>query len=336
MKKKILYIGAKNSRMPTSGPFVDALHEIGDFTLIEDGSEMPLEERIALVRNSNIVLTMWGSMQVPEEIADDPGDLEYICNITGELRPYVPLKIIEAGIPVTNWGDAPANGVAEGAMVLLFAVMKDLHARIQYGREGGCQLPKDRSFPSGLEGLNLGIYGFGVIGRRFAEMAHVFRPVIRVFDPYITEVPDYCIRVNSLEELFSQSEAVAIHAGLTDETRKSVNAKLLAMLPDHGIIINTARGGIVDQDALFAELESGRLRAGLDVLDGNDRLTKDHPARKWENCIFTYHNISGVSWPERPNSLTTYQKICLDNLRRFINGEPLRFIMDRVRYLRST
>ncbi len=337
MRPKILYIGDKTSKMPTSGLFVDELKKLGDLTLIPDGSEMPLEERIRLYRETDILLTHWQAMRVPDEIADDPGNLKYICHVTGEVKPYVSLKIIDAGIIVTNWGDAPANGVAEGAMVLLLAMIKDLHKRIQAIRNDIVHFTPDTHESWTLQGLNLGIYGFGVIGRRFAEMARVFGPVIRVYDPYVTDVPDYCIKVNSLEELFSQSEAVAIHCGLTDETRGSVTAELLAMLPDNGIIINTARGGIIDQDALFRELESGRLRAGIDVLDGSDRLPVGNPARKWENCIFTHHTISGSkTLPKSSKSLTNYEQICIDNIKRFINGEPLRFVMDRTRYLRST
>jgi len=334
MKTKLLYIGDKSSRMPTSGIFIEELKKIGDFTFIEDGSEIPLDERLSLYRQTDILLTTWSALRVPDELADDPGNLKYICHLTGEVSPYLSVKIIEAGIKVTNWGDAPSNEVAEGAMVLLMSIMKDMHGRIQVIRNDRQKLDA-QSWT--LQGMHLGLYGFGVIGRRFAEMAHVFGPVIKVFDPYVNEVPNYCTKVDSLEELFSQSEAVAIHAGMTEETRGTVNAELLAMLPDYGIVINTARGGIIDQNALFAELESGRLRAGLDVLDLGDRLPEGHPARKWENCIFTHHGISTHKpMPKSGEILTKYQEICLDNLNRYINGQQLRFVMDRTRYLRST
>jgi phosphoglycerate dehydrogenase-like enzyme len=110
------------------------------------------------------------------------------------------------------------------------------------------------------------------------------------------------------------------------------------MLPKYGIVVNTARGAIVDQEALFAELKSGRLRAGLDVLDP-DTLPPDHEARRWENLIWTCHSIGGGLWPTDgapPAELAPHQEICLDNLRRFLRGEPLRFVMDEVRYARST
>jgi phosphoglycerate dehydrogenase-like enzyme len=335
MRKKLLYIGKNKARMPEKGPFIDALNEIGELKIIKGANDMPDSERTALIRECNILLTMWDAMPVPKEIASNRGKLEYICNITGELKWFIPLEIIDAGIPVTNWGDAPADSVAEGAMSLLFAVMKDINGHIKTVREGGWA--PGAKYPGGsLKDLNVGIYGMGAIGRRFVELIRPFKPVLRSYDPYIKEMPEGCAKVNSLDELFSLSQAVVIHAGLSAETRKSVNARLLAKLPDYGIIINTARGGIVDQDALLAELEKGRLRAGIDVLDGDDMLPVDHPARNWDNCIFTAHGIGRNNWNVHEDRMKNYEEICIDNLKRHINGEPLRFIMDHTRYIRST
>ena len=128
-----------------------------------------------------------------------------------------------------------------------------------------------------------------------------------------------------------------VHAGLSDETRGSVTAELLAKLPDNGIIINTARGGIIDQPALFAELEKGRLLAGLDVLDP-DRLPEGHAAKQWPNAIFTAHNIgaSTIEGVAGKAELQPMHLVALENLKRHADGEPLKFEMDRVRYLRST
>ena len=180
------------------------------------------------------------------------------------------------------------------------------------------------------------LQGCGAIGSRFVEMMKPFKPECLVFDPYASDLPEICERVDSLDALFDRSEAVVIWAGLNDDTTGSVTAELLARLPDHGIIINAARGDIIDQDALFAELKSGRLRAGLDVLAGSDGITADHEARKWPNLILTCHDINAAPWPERPPSLGDGERIALDNLKRFVAGEPLRFVMDEQRYLLST
>jgi phosphoglycerate dehydrogenase-like enzyme len=200
-------------------------------------------------------------------------------------------------------------------------------------RLGGWKI--DRASHGGsLEGLNVGVFGCGMIGRRFIELLRPFRAVIRVFDPYLDEPVDGAERVTSLDELFEMSEAIVVHAVWTPETDKVINAERLAKLPDHAVVVNTARGGIIDQDALFAELRSGRLRAALDVLEP-DTLPADHPARQWENLILTAHQV-GMGWPRERPRMGRMHEIALDNLRRWRDGRPLRFVMDPVRYRRST
>jgi phosphoglycerate dehydrogenase-like enzyme len=136
--------------------------------------------------------------------------------------------------------------------------------------------------------------------------------------------------VASLEELFDGAQAIVIHAGLTNETEKSVTAELLSRLPDQGVVVNTARGAIIDQEALFAELKSGRLRAGLDVLSP-DELPENHEARSWENLIWTCHRFMGGGWPG-DDTLGRRDHNLLGNLHAILDGRPPRFVIDEARY----
>lgn len=333
MRKKLLHLGTSHSRMPESGPFIDELKQLGDLTIVRNGEQLTDEQKAELIRDCHILLTMWGSASVPADIARDRGNLEYICNITGEMTRWISLDIIDSGIPVTNWGDAPADAVAEAAMTLLLMTLKDVRLQNKHMEQGGWHLSK--GVHRGLvKGLPVGIYGMGAIGRRFVELIRPFGAQLLVYDPFVTELPEGCERVDSLEALFDRSLAIVIHAALTEQTRGTVTKELLAKLPDHAIVINTARGAIIDQEALFAELESGRLRAGLDVLAGSDSLEPAHPARHWSNLSMTAHSLDIINW-NLPRLLRR-EEICLDNIRRHLNGEPLRFRMDRARYLLST
>jgi phosphoglycerate dehydrogenase-like enzyme len=221
-------------------------------------------------------------------------------------------------------------------MALLLALVKTVRGRIRAVEEDGWHLGRG-DFTSTLHRTAVGIYGCGLIGRVFVEMLRPFGATMTVYDPFAKDLPEGCLRAESLDELFRTSEAVVIHAGLTDETRGSVNAARLAMLPDNGIVVNTARGGIVDQAALFAELEKGRLLAGIDVLDPDRPLPEGHPARRWPNALFTGHTIGtwGKGGRER-ESLAPWHEVCLENLKRFRDGQEPRFRMDRERYLLST
>lgn len=329
--------GAVQARAWTR-PFVARLGDLGTLDIAEHTRMLSDDDAATRIRGCDVLITSWGSRMTPASLAVDPGRLRYICHLTGGMRDFIPVELIESDVPVTNWGDAQARAVAEGAVLLLLASLKGLRERIDC-IAGGHWRPSETEFHSGMMfDLPLGVYGYGFIGKTFVDMVRPFRPRIRIFDPFANDIPDDCERVDSLEALFSGSRAVAIHAGWTEATAGSVTAELLARLPDGGVLINTARGAIVDQDALFAELESGRLRAGLDVLAPPEELSAEHAARGWSNLLLTAHSMS-QPFPKdyvSDNAFEPMHHICLDNLRRFLAGEALQFQMSRERYELST
>ncbi|TVR49892.1 MAG: hypothetical protein EA425_11085 [Puniceicoccaceae bacterium] len=333
---KLLYLekGDPDLRL-WSDPFEAALREIGAFTRINGCRDWPESATLAAIRGTEVLLTGWSSLPVPSAIAADPGRLRYICHLTGTLAGMLPIEILRAGIPVTNWGDTPADEIAEGTLTLLLACLKNLRGHTAAREQGAWQPPEPASLGS-MRGLHLGLYGYGVIGRRFREVCRPLGPEVRVFDPFVESLPADTTRAESLDDLFDWAEAVSLHAGLTPQTRGSVTADLLRRLPPHGIVINTARGDLIEQEALFDKLASGRLRAGLDVLAGNDRLPPDHPALSWPNLLLTGHAIGRAAWPPRPGTLNALQQTAIDNLRRFARGAPLLHCMTVDRYLRST
>jgi len=337
---KLLHLATKEPGRLLPPEFRSALAEFGPLEIVTHAGEFPESERIERIRNCEVLLTGWGSCPVPAALAEEPGRLRYICHLTGSLAGSVPEAIIRSPIPVTNWGDAPANGVAEAAVTLLLAGLKNLHWHIHAKERGEWLPPPPVHACSGtLERLRLGIYGAGSIGLRFIELCRPFGPRMRLFDPYLPEPPPGVERVADLESLFEGSDAIVIHAALTPETRNSVTAALLARLPDGAVIVNTARGDIIDQPALFAELERGRLRAALDVLAESDFLPPDAPARHWPNLLLTGHKAANGEWRPRPEDahlLSSAQWAAIENLRRFRDGEPLRFRMDPERFARST
>ncbi len=317
----------------TTSPFLNAIRNIDGLQLdiVENQPSLSPDEIAKIIRDYEILI-LSRSPKIPDELAQNPGKLKYICYLHGTMRNRIGLPIIQSNIQVTNWGDTSGKGLAETSLTLLLAVFRDLPHRIMAVRNGAGQ--NIRSIGESISELRVGVYGFGFAGREFAKLLQIFGAEIRVFDPYAKNIPDYCTKVDSLKELFSTSQAVVIHAGLTDETEKSVSKELLASLPDHGIIINTARGAIVDQEALFSELKSGRLRAGLDVL-WPDNLPVDHEARQWENLIWTCHQFLGSPWPNEKENLNHY-KVHLDNIKAFVEDQPLKHLIDEARYMRMT
>jgi phosphoglycerate dehydrogenase-like enzyme len=316
------------------------LERLGTLRIEQDTGAWDDTRVAELARQHDILVINWGARRLPDCLAESPGRLKYVCNMSGEIRPYVSRRFIEAGIAVTNWGDHPAFGVAEGALTLLLAVLKQIVPHREAIRQGMWKDP-GQDWRGSVRDLRIGVYGLGVIGRRFIEFIRPLQPRPCAYDPFQQDWPQGVQRAPSLEDLFDRVEAVVITTALTDATRRSVTAEHLARLPDGGIVVNVARGAIIDQPALFAELGTGRLRAGLDVLDsdGADWIAPDHPARQWPNLLLTAHALASSEWNTRlygADSLTRLQRVGLDNIARFAAGKPLHFTFDTIRYDRST
>lgn len=194
----------------------------------------------------------------------------------------------ERGITVTVVPDYCVDEVADHALGLILAAARHLGSLAESVRSGGWapeQLPPIRR----LRGLTLGLLGCGRIGAAVAARAHGFGLEITAHDPYATELPRGVTRANSVDDLVAQSHILSVHAPLTPETEGVLNAAQIARLPDGAIIVNVARGRIVDLEAAMAALESGHLAAlALDVLD-EEPPSADHPIRSLPGAFVTPH-----------------------------------------------
>ncbi len=334
MSKKFLHLATRELRADLFiDPFIKALQKLGDLEVVINAADLSEETIADKIRNCHILLTGWDSVKVPPSIAEFSGSLEYICHVTGSVRGFIPIGVIRSEIPVTNWGPGQAYYVAEATFALLLACFKNLREHIEVKRSGQWKLPHVETNGS-LRNSKVGIYGFGVIARQFYEFCRAFGTDVTIFDPFVSECEP--ARVDSLDELFDVCDTIIVMAGLNENTRHSINAELLAKLPDNGIVVNTARGAIIHQEALFSELENGRLRAGLDVLDGDDELSVGHPARNYPNLILTAHQSPLSEWPPDPERLHPMHTISLDNIQRHLKGEPLLYEMNEARFHLST
>ncbi|MFE7227296.1 hydroxyacid dehydrogenase [Nocardioides sp. NPDC057577] len=173
------------------------------------------------------------------------------------------------GIPVTITADANSRSVAEHAFALLLSVARKVPQADSAVRSGNWSTARADLTGQELDGRRLGLLGFGRIARRVAQIASAFDMEVLAADPQVSqsEALRAGVTIMSPEELFASSEVLSLHAPLLPSTRQVVDARTLAVMPQGAILINTARGGLVDPDALLAALDSGHLAgAGLDVL----------------------------------------------------------------------
>jgi D-3-phosphoglycerate dehydrogenase len=200
----------------------------------------------------------------------------------------------ERGVVVCNTPGANARSVAEHAVGLLFALRRNLRAADRHVRAGNW----NRGAFTGheLTGDTLGLFGFGAIAREVSDIAQGLGQDVLTFDPYVPddEIPARVERVTELLNLFERSDAVSIHAPLTEETHHAISTEELAALGERGVLINTSRGPIVDETALIDALESGGLNAaGLDTFE-EEPPGENHPLYGRDDVRLTPH-IGGVT-----------------------------------------
>jgi D-3-phosphoglycerate dehydrogenase / 2-oxoglutarate reductase len=198
-------------------------------------------------------------------------------------------------IPVVIAAGANARSVAEHSIALLLATIKRIVPLDRGLRAGRWEKP---GF-SGVEvaGLTLGLVGFGSIARHTAALAGALEMKIRAFDPFSDDSAFVSARVTrdkSVEDLLAASDVVSLHCPLTKDTRKLLDDKRLRLMKAGSYVINTARGGLIDENALVRAIEAGHLAgAGLDTFE-TEPPAPEHPFWKQHNIVVTPH-IGGVT-----------------------------------------
>ena len=225
------------------------------------------------------------------------------------------------GITVTNIPAYSTASVAQMVMTHLLNIAQRVDYYAQQNRAGrwtdSCDFCYWDQPLIELAGKQMGVVGFGRTGSAVARLAKAFGMTVAAYTSKPQEeLPEGVVRM-SLDELFRSSDVVSLHCPLTADTHHLVNAERLALMKPTAILINTARGPIVDEQALADALNSGQLyAAGVDVLtEEPPRLGS--PLLTARNCFVTPH----IAWATR-EARTRLLQICEDNLRAFIQGTP--------------
>jgi len=221
------------------------------------------------------------------------------------------------GIMVCYTPQAPTISTAEHALALLFAVAKTICIGDRDVRAGRWHTAFWTLKGMELDGRTLGLVGAGRIGARVATAAKAIGMRVLVFDPYLDAVRAAELgveRAGSLEALLGESDVVSLHAPATAQTHRMIDAARLAQMKRGALLINTARGALVDEDALVAALRSGHLGgAGLDVFD-REPIAPDHPLLQLGNVVLTDH-IASPTWAGPHRLYETAARQALQALR---------------------
>lgn len=242
----------------------------------------------------------------------------------------------EKGIPVANVPDYGTEEVADSAIGLALSLARGAHflnSRLRRGEQPWSYAQAGSI--KRLRGRTFGIIGLGRIGKATALRAKAFGMRVIYYDPYVPDGTDKSLgieRRESLDELLSQSHIVSTHCYLNEETRHIIDAETISQMPAGSFLVNTARGGVVDVNAVLAALESGHLAgAGIDVLE-EEPPREDNPLLvAWRDPEHPAHDRLIIN----PHSAFYSDEGLLDmrikgsqNCRRVLQGEPPRNVIN--------
>ena len=227
-----------------------------------------------------------------------------------------------AGVAVCNVPDYCQDDVSTHAFALLLDLVRKVTLLHNHTIGGGWDFSRAGSVPR-TAGKTLGLLGFGAIARLVAEKALGFRMRVLAFDPYVKET-NLEVELVGLDELIGRSDFLSLHAPLTAETAKIINAGTLAKMKPGACLVNTSRGGLVDEAALASALKNGKLAgAGLDVLSP-EPPARDNPLFGLDNLILTPHSsfFSNESFAELKEKAAR-------NMVEVLTGAKVRYCLNR-------
>jgi phosphoglycerate dehydrogenase-like enzyme len=268
------------------------LSTVVNWTVTHESRDTP--ELRARLASSDVLLTTWHSPFLKLEMLGRPPRVRLIAHAGGEIRSRMDEQVVRT-ITVTNAPAAMANPVAEMALAMVLTLLRRLP---EYGREmqRGLILPNTKATEGEtLIGKQVGLIGFGRIGQAFARLVRPFAVDLVVYDPYCTRevLKRHRCRTAGIDQILELCPVIVLTAALTAETRGLLDRRRLALLQDGACLVNVARGGVIEMDALVESLGTGRFRGALDVTDPLEPLPVDHPLRSMSNVLLTPHIAAG-------------------------------------------
>jgi phosphoglycerate dehydrogenase-like enzyme len=297
---------------------LEALERLGAVAYNPNPGKPFSEEQLSeAIQDVDVCLTHWGCPQFSGKVLARANRLRLVAHAAGSVADLVTPEVYARGIKVCSANAVMAKYVSESVLAYILAGLKGLPQQVEAVRVR--QLWQTPRVPGSLYGARMGLVGLGTIGRFLLELLAPFQVRVKLYDPYITPAdvarfPN--VALASLDEVLAWGNVISIHASLTPETRGLLNAERLKLIQDGALLVNTARGPIVDEIALTAELRNGRIQAVLDVYT-IEPLPLGSELRKLDNVLLFPHS-AGLT--DRGVEMTL---AIVDEIERFAKGEAL-------------
>lgn len=261
---------------------------------------------------------------ITREIIEACPQIEYIGVLATGYNIVDTFAAAEKGIPVCNIPTYGTQAVAQFVFALLLEICHHVGHHNKVVKEGKWTASQDFCFwdypLTELGGKTLGIIGYGRIGQKVAEIAKAFNMNVLAFDkqlPFVETVAEFV----TLQELYEKSDVISLHCPLFSDTKNMIDKTAIDSMRDGVIIINTSRGGLIDEQDLKYALDSGKVAyAAVDVVS-SEPIKADNPLLSCDNCIITPH----IAWAPK-ESRQRLMDVAVTNLQCFLDGEPINVV----------
>jgi len=279
----------------------------------------------AEMARADVLMTTWHSPFLRMEMLEYRPRVRLIAHCGGEVKSRMEEAIFDH-ITVTNAAEPMAAPVAEMALALMLALVRRLPDYTKEMRAGVIKTNEYASRGETMSGRKIGLIGFGRIGKAFARLVEPLDVELLVTDPFSSAetVAAQKGTLVDLDLLLGSCSVVILAAGLTPDSRNLLDKRRLALMPDGAYLVNVARGGLIDMDALLAELRTARISVALDVTDPFEPLPPDHELRRLPNALLTPHIAAGGIELRR-----AIGAVAIEEVVRFCKGEQLENIVTR-------
>lgn len=271
--------------------------------------------------DTRMLITGWGTPALTEAMLDAAAELRVMVHAAGSIKHLVTEAIWRRDLRIGTCREALAVGVAETTLGMMIAGLKGLFPadRLTAGNRWK-HGDTETDFPiREMFDVTVGIIGASMVGRHTLRLLQHFEVRCLLNDPHVTaeEARQLGAEKVELDELMRRSDVCSLHAPALPSTRHMLDRRQFRLMPDHAVFINTARGMIVEEDALIEELRTGRISAFIDVTDPEPpRL--DHPFRTLPNVVLTPHLAGAMS-----NGCRRLGRSAVDQLLQFVAGRPM-------------
>ncbi|MBO0410030.1 D-2-hydroxyacid dehydrogenase [Enterococcus hulanensis] len=289
----------------------------GEVVVYDRTSYTNKQEIIERIGSAEAILT--NKTPIDEEVLAAVPQLKYIGVVATGYNVVDIAAARKRGIPVTNIPAYGTDAVAQSTFALLLEIANQVGVHNQSVHQGDWQNSIDFTYWKTplmeLRGKTIGLIGYGEIAQATATIAHAFNMQVIYWNHRAKEAQAEWAQQISLEELYHQSDVISLHVPQTAETEQMINQEAIQQMKDGVILLNTARGGLLDEAAVAEALNAGKIyAAGVDVVS-KEPMAADNPLLKAKNCFITPH----IAWAP-VETRERLMGIAVDNFAAFIHG----------------